>query len=150
MEITAIKEKLSLATVLHYYGLKTDKTNKMCCPFHEDKTPSLQVYYKTQTCYCFSSNCKTHGKSMDVIDFILHKENCTKHEAIKKAQEILGHQEPNKKDRYQKDLTREQFLRNMFQYFRNAINNSKPAKDYLQKRNLDYTKIEHRDFDLIL
>jgi hypothetical protein len=24
----------------------------------------------------------------------------------------------------------------MFQYFRNAINNSKPAKDYLQKRNL--------------
>ncbi|WP_410470252.1 CHC2 zinc finger domain-containing protein [Chryseobacterium sp. FH2] len=37
----------------------------MCCPFHEDKTPSMQVYYKTQTAYCFSSNCKTHGKSMD-------------------------------------------------------------------------------------
>ncbi len=142
MEIPEIKSQLTLATVLHYYGLKADKTNRMHCPFHEDKTPSLQVYYKTQTAYCFSSNCKTHGKSMDVIDFILHKENCTKHEAIKKAQEILGHQEPNKKDRYQKDLTREQFLGNMFQYFRNAINNSKPAKDYLQKRNLDYTKIE--------
>jgi hypothetical protein len=79
---------------------------------------------------------------MDVIDFILFKENCTKHEAIKKAIEILGHQEPNKKDRYQKDLTREQFLGNMFQYFRNAINNSKPAKDYLEKRSLDFTKIE--------
>lgn len=142
MEITAIKEQLSLATVLHYYGLKTDKTNKMCCPFHEDKTPSLQVYYKTQTCYCFSSNCKTHGKSMDVIDFILYKENCTKHEAIKKAEEILGNTEPNKKDRYQKDLSREQFLGNMFQYFRNAINNSKPAKDYLQKRSLDFTRLE--------
>lgn len=142
MEITAIKEKLSLANVLHYYGLKADKTNRICCPFHEDKTPSMQIYYKTQTCYCFSSNCKTHGKSMDVIDFILHKENCTKHEAIKKAVEILGHQEPNKKDRYQKDLSREQFLGNMFQYFRNAINNSKPAKDYLQKRSLDFTKLE--------
>ncbi len=142
MEITEIKEKLTIAQVLHYYGLKTDKTNRICCPFHEDKTPSLQVYYKTQTAYCFSSNCKTHGKSMDVIDFIMLKENTTKHEAIKKAVEILGHQEPNKKDRYQKDLSREQFLGNMFQYFRNAINNSKPAKDYLEKRSLDFTRLE--------
>ncbi len=142
MEIQEIKQNLTIATVLHYYGIKTDKQNRLCCPFHEDKTPSLQVYYKTQTAYCFSSNCKTHGKSIDVIDFIMLKENTTKHEAIKKAVEILGHQEPNKKDRYQKDLTKEQFLGNMFQYFRNAINNSKPAKDYLNKRSLDYTKIE--------
>ena len=75
MEISAIKTQLSLSTILHYYGLKPDKNAKMCCPFHEDKTPSMQVYYKTQTAYCFSSNCKTHGKSMDVIDFIMHKEN---------------------------------------------------------------------------
>lgn len=142
MEISEIKQTLTIANVLHYYGLKTDKQSRLHCPFHEDKTPSMQVYYKTQTAYCFSSNCKTHGKSIDVIDFIMYKENCTKHEAIKKAQEILNHQEPNKKDRYQKDLTREQFLGNMFQYFRNAINNSKPAKDYLQKRNLDFTKLE--------
>ncbi|MEC5395403.1 CHC2 zinc finger domain-containing protein [Bergeyella sp. RCAD1439] len=142
MEIQEIKQNLTIATVLHYYGLKTDKTNRICCPFHEDKTPSLQIYYKTQTAYCFSSNCRTYGKSMDVIDFIMLKENSTKHEAIKKAVEILGNQEPNKKDRYQKDLSREQFLGNMFQYFRNAINNSKPAKDYLQKRSLDFTKLE--------
>jgi len=30
----------------------------------------------------------------------------------------------------------------MFQYFRNAINNSKPAKDYLQKRGLEPSQIE--------
>ena len=134
MEISAIKQLLSMSTVLHYYGLKTDKHSKLNCPFHEDKTPSMQVYYKTQTAYCFSSNCKTHGKSIDVIDFILHKENCTKHEAINKAIEILGHNEPNKRERYQLDLSREQFLMNMFQYFKNAISNSKPAKEYLQSR----------------
>ena len=88
MEIQEIKQNLTIATVLHYYGIKTDKQNRLCCPFHEDKTPSLQVYYKTQTAYCFSSNCKTHGKSIDVIDFIMLKENTTKHEAIKKAVEI--------------------------------------------------------------
>jgi DNA primase len=142
MEISEIKQNLSMSTVLHYYGLKTDKHSKLNCPFHEDKTPSMQVYYKTQTAYCFSSNCKTHGKSIDVIDFILHKENCTKHEAINKAVEILGHNEPNKRERYQLDLSREQFLTNMFQYFKNAISNSKPAKEYLQTRNLDNKKIE--------
>ena len=142
MEITQIKEQLSMSNVLHYYGLKTDKQSRLNCPFHEDKTPSFQVYYKTQTAYCFSSNCKTHGKSIDVIDFILHKENCTKHEAINKAKEILNHKEPNKNERYQQDLSREQFLGNMYQYFKNAISNSKPAKEYLQSRSLDNKKIE--------
>ena len=128
--------QLQRLTVLHYYGLKPDKNNKMCCPFHDDKTPSMQIYYKTQTAYCFSSNCKTHGKSMDVIDFIMHKENLSKHEAIKKAEEILNPDSGNQ------EISREKFLNNMFQYFRNAISNSKPAKEYLEKRNLDNSILE--------
>lgn len=142
MEIHEIKQRLTMANVLHYYGLKTDKHSRLNCPFHEDKTPSFQVYYKTQTAYCFSSNCKTHGKSMDVIDFILHKENCTKHEAIGKCKEILGHKKPDSKERYQPELSKERFLANMFQYFKNAVHNSKPAKTYLEQRNLDFKKIE--------
>jgi DNA primase len=71
MEIQEIKSKLTLAQVLQHYGLKPDKNLRLCCPFHEDKTPSLQVYYKTHTAYCFSSNCKTHGKSLDAIDFVM-------------------------------------------------------------------------------
>lgn len=142
MEIQDIKEKLSIANVLHYYGLKTDKQSRLNCPFHEDKTPSFQVYYKTQTAYCFSSNCKTHGKAIDVIDFILHKENCTKHEAINKAVEILGNSQKSKGESPKENLTREQFLTNMYQYFKNAISNSKPAKEYLQSRSLDFKKIE--------
>ncbi|WP_299182602.1 CHC2 zinc finger domain-containing protein [uncultured Chryseobacterium sp.] len=137
MEISAIKSQLSISTILHYYGLKPDKNAKMCCPFHEDKTPSMQIYYKTQTAYCFSSNCKTHGKSMDVIDFIMHRENLSKHEAIKKAEEIL-----NPATRKNNRLSDTDFLTNMFTYFRNAINNSKPAKEYLEKRSLDFTRIE--------
>ena len=142
MEIPEIKEKLTMSNVLHYYGLKTDKQSRINCPFHEDKTPSMQVYYKTQTAYCFSGNCKTHGKSMDVIDFILHKENVTKAQAINKAKEMLNYQKPDSKERYQQDLTKSQFLANMYQYFKNAVSNSKPAKDYLQERSLDFKKIE--------
>lgn len=142
MEISEIKQSLTMANVLHYYGLRTDKQSRLNCPFHEDKTPSFQVYYKTQTAYCFSSNCKTHGKSMDVIDFVMHKENGTKAEAINKCKKILGHQKPNSKERYQPDLSKSQFLANMFQYFKNAVHNSKPAKTYLESRNLDFKKLE--------
>ena len=85
MTIPEIKSRLSILTVLSHYGLKPNKNNMLNCPFHEDKTPSMQVYPKTNTVYCFSSNCKLHGKSLDVIDLIMHQENCTKHKAILKA-----------------------------------------------------------------
>ena len=137
MEIAQIKQQLTLKQVLDYYGLKTDKQNRLNCPFHDDKTPSLQVYYKTQTCYCFSSNCSTHGKSMDVIDFIMHKEQISKHEAILKAKELIGGTASPVQQ-----LTRAAILSKMFIYFKNAIHNSQPAKDYIEGRNLDHTKLE--------
>ena len=146
MEIQEIKSKLTLAMVLSYYGLKPDKNLRLHCPFHNDKTPSLQVYYKTHTAYCFSSNCKTHGKSLDVIDFILHKENCTKAEAIQKAISMTG-RETNSTNTIaaaviKPTISKEQFLQNMFTYFKNAVHNSKPAQEYLKSRNLDSNKIE--------
>lgn len=142
MTIEEIKAQLTIANVLHSYGYKTDKQSRINCPFHEDSTPSMQVYYKTQTAYCFSSNCKTHGKSMDVIDFVMHRENSTKAEAINRCKEIIGYQKPGSKERYQPELSREQFLGNMYQYFKNAVSNSGPAKSYLQSRSLDHRLIE--------
>lgn len=153
MEIQEIKQRLTLAQVLQHYGLKPDKNLRLHCPFHEDKTPSLQVYYKTHTAYCFSSNCKTHGKSLDVIDFVMHKENTDKHNALLKCAEIISYYE-GKVNHQQKPLqqttteaiqlsmNKEQFLQNMFIYFRNAVHNSKPAQEYLQQRGLDPLKIE--------
>lgn len=47
MEIQEIKQRLTLAMLLQHYGLKADKQNRLKCPFHNDKTPSLQLYYKT-------------------------------------------------------------------------------------------------------
>lgn len=90
MEIPDIKNQLTISEVLGHYHLPPDKNHRLCCPFHPDKTPSMQVYEKTNTVYCFSSNCPTHGKALDVIDFVLHKENCTKHEALEKCKQLIG------------------------------------------------------------
>jgi DNA primase len=140
MEIKDIKAELTLADVLRYYGLKPDRSMRLNCPFHEDKTPSMQVYYKTHTCYCFSSNCPTHGKSLDVIDFIMYKERCSKGEAIKKAKDLLSGTAP--KPTIPQQVARTAVLTNMFTYFKNAVHNSKPARDYIEQRGLDYTKLE--------
>ena len=155
MEISEIKQRLSMATVLQYYNLKPDKHNRICCPFHDDKTPSMQVYYKTQTAYCFSSNCKTHGKSLDVIDFIMYRENQDKHNAILKAADMLseaksrkaglnGHSVPaaTAQSVSNPDSYREIILTKMFTYFKNAVHNSPPAKQYIESRKLDYEKLE--------
>ncbi len=139
MEISEIKAQLTLKEVLSHYNLKPDKHLRLNCPFHDDKTPSLQVYYKTHSAYCFSSNCKTHGKSLDVIDFIMYMENCSKHEAILKAKAMIGGAETQKPI---SELTRIAVLNKMFTYFKNGVHNSKPAKEYLEKRGLDFTKTE--------
>ena len=147
MEIPEIKSRLSLSRVIAHYGLKPDKQARLCCPFHSDKTPSMQLYYKTQTAYCFSSNCPTHGKSMDVIDFIMYRENCSKHEAIKRAASLIeGERLPivnhSSSSVSQSVVLRDGFLNSIFQYFKNAVHNSQPARDYLESRLLDYKTLE--------
>ena len=137
MEIQEIKERLPLAQVLDYYGLKPDKHLRLHCPFHPDKTPSLQVYYKTQTCYCFSTNCSTGGKAMDVIDFIMNMDKSNKHDAIKKAESMISGEVSQGVE-----LSRIAVLTKMFTYFKNGLHNSKPGQEYLTTRSLHREKLE--------
>src|SRR5450432_4082730 len=83
MELKEIKQRLSITEVLQHYGLKPDNSHRLHCPFHPDKTPSLQIYPKTNTFCCFSSNCA--AGTGDQVQFIELMEKCTKHEALVKA-----------------------------------------------------------------
>ena len=47
MEIAEIKARLPILQVLHRYGLKPDSAGRLRCPFHDDTTPSLQIYPAT-------------------------------------------------------------------------------------------------------
>ncbi|MFO0380051.1 MAG: toprim domain-containing protein [Cyclobacteriaceae bacterium] len=127
MEISEIKAQLTIAQVLDHYGLKPDKNNRLNCPFHADKTPSMQVYPETNTVFCFSSNCKLHGRAIDQIDFILHKEGISKHSAIIRAQELLGHTSNEKE---------QPPFEKLFKVFQANIKKSESAKAYLQNRKV--------------
>ena len=160
MEIPEIKSRLPLKDVLNYYGLMPDPTTgstsslqagsgqvkRINCPFHPDKTPSLQLYYKTNTCYCFSSNCPTHGRSLDVIDFIMHKEGLDKHQAILKAQELIeGTNNPDTPDGRSgraREFSRAELLARMFTTFKKGLYKSPAALSYLEARHLDHSKTQ--------
>jgi DNA primase/energy-coupling factor transporter ATP-binding protein EcfA2 len=71
----------------------------------------------------------------------MYKEEINKHEAILKAMQIAGITEI-KTTQANNTFDRIQFLTNIFTYFKNALHNSPPAKEYLKKRGLDYMLIE--------
>ena len=151
MEISEIKQRLPILKVLSNYNLKPDRNNRLCCPFHPDKTPSFQVYPETGTWTCFSSNCS--AGSGDQVDFIMRKEGITKHQSIMKAQELMGDpgdpgqqkSKPSLEKKTPYELTagqRTAVLTEAFTHFVRSLN-AKPEKaiNYLGSRKLDYKKL---------
>jgi DNA primase len=145
MEISDIKTRLSILTLMDRYNIPLDKHHKACCPFHEEKTPSFTVYPKTNTFHCFGC-----GKSGDTIEFIQLKENITKHQAILKAQDFIGVpsiMEPPPNPQPEKPVPPEErtaILTKIFELFKNGLNHpvSVKPKEYIKKRNLNPAMLE--------
>jgi len=138
MEIREIKQRLKIETVLGRYNLTPDRNNRLKCPFHDDKTPSLQVYPETNTWTCFSSNCK--AGSGDQIDFIMKYEKITKHQAILKSKEFLGIHSSTIQS--PETLSRIAVLTKIFSSFRNGMLRSQSGRQYAESRGLDPDLLE--------
>ena len=141
MELKDIKQQLTINQVLQHYGLKPDKNQRLVCPFHPDKTPSLQIYPATNTYCCFSSNCK--AGTGDQIQFIQLKENCNKHEALIKAASLLNGNTPAPQPAAKlfietEPMERIAVLTKAFKSFSKALPMTKKAVEYMQSRALDY------------
>jgi len=63
-----IRRSVKMDQVLRMYGIGNGKANKVCCPFHSEKTPSFHIY--DQDYYCFG--CQEYG---DAVTFVRKKEN---------------------------------------------------------------------------
>lgn len=156
MEISDIKSRLSIQTVLKHYNLQADRNHMLQCPFHEDDKPSLKIYSNTNTFNCFG--CGANG---DVIEFIQKKENCSKHKALLKATElctssaialakedkaaqIKNSEEKAKCPVTSNDKKHVEILSKIYTSFKNGLNNGKAAKpkEYLESRRLDFTKLD--------
>ncbi|HTN06662.1 CHC2 zinc finger domain-containing protein [Agriterribacter sp.] len=147
MELKEIKQQLTINQVLSHYRLKPDKNHRLLCPFHPDKTPSLQIYPATNTYCCFSSNC--HAGTGDAIQFIQLKENCNKHEALVKATALLNDNtittvQPATAKLFIESAPLEKIavVTKLFKYFAKALPLTKKGVDYLEGRAINYKQHE--------
>jgi DNA primase catalytic core len=139
MEISALKQQLTILEVADRLDIQVDKQGKALCPFHDDKTPSLQFSKEKNICTCFSSKCD--AGTMDIIGLTEKKLNLNTHEAIMRLKEWAGHAPTNghskpEKNNENETLSRIALLTKAFRYFENGLRTSKAGKEYLQSRNL--------------
>ena len=78
-----IKDRVDLKDLVRFYGLEVDRGGFACCPFHNEKHPSLKVYEDHYHCF----GCGEHG---DHIDFVQKLYGLSNIEAAKKISHDLG------------------------------------------------------------
>ena len=72
-----IKAAISVKQAAEHYGLKVNRNGMACCPFHNDRHPSL----KLNEDYFFCFGCGAKG---DVIDLVARLFNLSSYEAAQK------------------------------------------------------------------
>ena len=142
--LAEIKDRLNLADVISEYGIdikRVGSSNKACCPFHNEKTPSFHINVERGYYKCFG--CGEHG---DVITFVQKYEGIPFAEAVKKLAERAGvtleeRYDPNARVRarlYQINQELAAFYRRCLLQTREG----KIARDYLESRQLDEATAE--------
>lgn len=80
-----ITNRIDTIEVFEYYGLQPNRKGFICCPFHNEKTPSFKVYKGNGGYHCFG--CGEHGS---IIDFVMRYFDLSFKEAITKLNNDLN------------------------------------------------------------
>ena len=117
---TQIKMGFSVKEAAEYYGLEVNRGNMVCCPFHNDRTPSMKL--NEEYFYCFGC-----GAAGDVINFVRKISNLGYVEAVKQLAGRAGMPMPEEDD--QESRSRSRLLeinRNAARYFYDQLNAPTP------------------------
>lgn len=79
----AVKQSVTPRQAAEHYGVKVNRNGMVCCPFHQDKNPSMKIY--KQRFHCFG--CQATG---DVIDFTSRLFGLSTREAAEKLAADFG------------------------------------------------------------
>jgi DNA primase len=153
MEIHELKTRLSITEVAQKLGIQINRQGRANCPFHNDKTPSLQFSKEKNICTCFSTNC-TAG-TMDIISLTEKYKNITTHEALKYLSEIVGESEasrtPSKNNQLGEQLkvkpinNKPTTIMNYptdFEQMQSSFISSSTARNYAESRNLNWKALQ--------
>jgi len=142
--IDHIKDNI-VEVIEHYMELKQlGKDFKGYCPFHNEKTPSFTVSEARGRFKCFGC-----GKGGDAIAFIQEHESLDFMDAVKegaKKLNLIVDWQEDRKDFDQEEYKKKEALRivceQASEYFRECLQQSQVAKDYLVERKFNSTDAE--------
>ena len=78
-----VKSAVTVKQATEYYGCKVNRGNMICCPFHNDRHPSMKL--NRDYFYCFGC-----GATGDVIDFVARLFGLSNYGAAKKLAYDFG------------------------------------------------------------
>mgnify|MGYP003370679967 FL=1 len=78
-----VKSAVTVKQAAEYYGYKVNRSDMICCPFHDDRHPSMKL--NKDYFYCFGC-----GATGDVIDFVARLFGLSSYEAAKKLAYDFG------------------------------------------------------------
>lgn len=78
-----VKSAVTVKQAAEYYGCKVNRGDMICCPFHDDRHPSMKL--NRDYFYCFGC-----GATGDVIDFVARLFGLSSYEAAKKLAYDFG------------------------------------------------------------
>ena len=79
----AVKQSVTVREAAQMYGIEINRSGMACCPFHDDKNPSMKL--NEEYFYCFGC-----GATGDVIDFAARLYNLSPKEAAEKLAQDFG------------------------------------------------------------
>ena len=79
----AVKQSVTVREAAQMYGIEVNRSGMACCPFHDDKNPSMKL--NEDYFYCFGC-----GATGDVIDFTARLYNLSPKEAAEKLTQDFG------------------------------------------------------------
>ena len=82
-----VKAAVTVRQAAEHYGLKINRSGMICCPFHDDRHPSLKL--NEDYFYCFG--CGAKG---DVIDFVARLLDLSAYEAAQRLAADFGLDRP--------------------------------------------------------
>ena len=78
-----VKQSITVREAAQIYGIEVNRSGMACCPFHDDKNPSMKL--NEEYFYCFGC-----GATGDVIDFTARLYNLSPKEAAEKLAQDFG------------------------------------------------------------
>ncbi len=141
-----IKDRLDIAEVIgSYIQLKKSGANyKALCPFHNEKSPSMQISTQKQIWHCFGC-----GEGGDIFGFVIKYENIEFKEALKILADKAGVKLPEYRPKDKNETNKEEQLYKIndfaARFYHEILFKDKgaaAARDYLKNRGLSQTTID--------